>query len=242
MPNARATRSAMTNKPDDQIIEQSTASKAAWIFGSGLILFLIGVFISGPCLTGLRRTLLLFFMSLTAGLFAFFFLGGIVLKSNLKGVIISASGGVALFVLIFFYAPLPALERCVETPLSANPTPTPTVATPTATATPIAPTPTRPPSTPIGLSTQRPVPTPEKDSEKAVTEENALWNAIKASVVESYPQGTTIQGIEKVSALICPNECSLKVKVTTGDSGDKQSSEVITVACQRVGGKFHCHK
>ena len=75
---------------------------AAWIFGSILLLFLILAFFLVPCLSSDQRGILRFLMALAGGLFAFFFVGGVVLEGKLRDLAISAAGGAAIFVLIQF--------------------------------------------------------------------------------------------------------------------------------------------
>lgn len=95
------------NKEPLQKTIQSASPIASWIFGSILIVFLIAsvFFIKEP--SAFQCGVVRFLMSLTAALFAFFFVGGVVLKGKLRDLAISATGGFVLFILMqFVYDPL----------------------------------------------------------------------------------------------------------------------------------------
>lgn len=91
------------HKSDDEPIEayQSAAPIASWIFGSGLLLFLMVAFFL-PQLNQDQRAILRFFMALVSAFFAIFFVGGVLLKGTVRGLLISATGGFVLFVLVQF--------------------------------------------------------------------------------------------------------------------------------------------
>ncbi len=74
---------------------------ASWIFGSTLLLFLMVAFFMPP-FSGDQRAILRFFMALSSAFFALFFVGGVLLRGTLKGLLISATGGFVFFVLIQF--------------------------------------------------------------------------------------------------------------------------------------------
>ena len=79
---------------------------AAWIFGGGLLFVLVIALFNNQPLNRNRRSILRFFMALTAAFFSVFFVGGVILQGNLLGLGIAAGGGVALFILIqFVYDP-----------------------------------------------------------------------------------------------------------------------------------------
>jgi hypothetical protein len=98
------------NSADNSYKKQATI--AAWIFGGVLILFILAVFFLFECLSDDRRSLLRFVMALLSAFFATFFLGGVVLRGKILDLAISATGGIALFVLLItFVNPIPA-SRC----------------------------------------------------------------------------------------------------------------------------------
>lgn len=75
---------------------------ASWVFGSILLIFLLGVFTLGPDqLSWPRQKLLAFICALAAGLFTFFFTGTVSLFSERLAV--RATGGVAVFVLVLLW-------------------------------------------------------------------------------------------------------------------------------------------
>ena len=87
---------------------RKTSAAASWIFGIIFVAFFIAVFFFVPNPTATQCGILRFVMSLTAGLFAFFFIGGVVLKGKLAGLAIGATGGFVLFILMqFVYDPIP---------------------------------------------------------------------------------------------------------------------------------------
>lgn len=88
---------------EEQSIEAySTAAPAAsWAFGGVLLLFLMVAFFL-PEFNADQRSLLRFFMALVSSFFAVFFVGGVLLKGTMRGLIISATGGFVLFILIQF--------------------------------------------------------------------------------------------------------------------------------------------
>lgn len=77
-----------------------SAAWASWIFGGLILLFLmLVVFVNfAPD----RFPIIRFFMALSAALFAFFFVGGILLQGTTRGFFVSATGGFVLFILIQF--------------------------------------------------------------------------------------------------------------------------------------------
>jgi len=87
---------------------QSGSKPASWLFGFGLLAFLMYVFFAVSNPTPSQCGLLRFFIALTAGLFFLFFVGGLVLQGQLRGLGVGAGGGVALFFLVqFVINPIP---------------------------------------------------------------------------------------------------------------------------------------
>ena len=78
------------------------------MFGASLLIVLFVMFFFVPNPTAFQRGLARFFLALSAGFFAFFFVGGVVLSGGWRGLTIGAAGGFALFVAIqFFVDPFP---------------------------------------------------------------------------------------------------------------------------------------
>jgi hypothetical protein len=82
----------------------------SWIFGSLLLVFILGVFIFvRETLPRFKHQLLAFICALLAGLFAYFFTGTMQLAGNigLKGGVgslgVQASGGIGVFVLVLWW-------------------------------------------------------------------------------------------------------------------------------------------
>src|ERR1041385_6560772 len=94
-----------------------TGSKAAsWIFGAILLAFLIYVFLAVPHPTPAQCGLLRFLLSLTAGLFFLFFVGGLILQGQLLGFSVGAGGGAAIFFLMQFVVnPIPECSAKLST-------------------------------------------------------------------------------------------------------------------------------
>ena len=84
------------------ILSASTSIIASWIFGSLLLLVLIGVLFFRPNLSPDQRAILRLLMALDVGFFAIFFVGGVLLNGTLMGLVLSATGGFVLFILIQF--------------------------------------------------------------------------------------------------------------------------------------------
>lgn len=100
----------------------AVSARASWIFGSILVLFLFIVFFLVPCLSSDQRGILRFLMALAGGFFSFFFIGGVVLKGKLQDLVISAAGGVAIFILIQFVSnPFPATNCAATNSEAARP-------------------------------------------------------------------------------------------------------------------------
>lgn len=81
----------------------------AWIFGTILLCFLVWVFVFSPnVLPPFKYQLLGVFCALLGGLFAFFFVGTISARYEYNGLIVSATGGGAIFitVLAFWWSPV----------------------------------------------------------------------------------------------------------------------------------------
>lgn len=90
----------------------TSAPIASWIFGSLLLLFLLGIIILRPALSDDQRVMIRFLMSLISAFFALFFVGGVLMKGTIKGFALSATGGFVLFILLqFIYNPFEALTR-----------------------------------------------------------------------------------------------------------------------------------
>jgi hypothetical protein len=114
---------------------QASSRVASWVFGALILIFLmIVVFV--PIETS-KFPIVRFLMALSAGFFAIFFVGGVLLRGTLYGLAYSATGGVALFILIaVVFDPFSVLPTASSVPAAT--------ATPTLTSTPI---PTLTPST-----------------------------------------------------------------------------------------------
>lgn len=110
---------------------QSASSAASWIFGAALLVLLFIVISLLPNPTQSQKDTIRFLIALAAGFFGFFFAGGVLLKGTLKGLLISATGGLALFVLIqFIFDPFNATRnrnpvRDTEYPSAAPLSPVP---------------------------------------------------------------------------------------------------------------------
>ncbi|HEV2692316.1 MAG TPA: peptidoglycan-binding domain-containing protein [Verrucomicrobiae bacterium] len=89
------------------------AAYAAWIFGSVLLVFLFVFCFAIPEPTPSQAAILHFLMALLTGFFAYFFVGDAVLKGNIKGQKIAASGGFALFIAMQFFVDQSALRSFV---------------------------------------------------------------------------------------------------------------------------------
>lgn len=101
-----------------------SATLASWVFGGLILIFLmLVVFVEVP---PSKFPIIRFLMALSAGFFAYFFVGGVLLKGTLRGLFISATGGFVLFILIQFvfdpFQVLPTSAISTSTPVS---TPTP---------------------------------------------------------------------------------------------------------------------
>jgi len=89
-------------------IYQKGSRSASWVFGLILLAVLILMFFFVPNPTDFQRGLARFFLALSAGFLAFFFVGGVILSGGWGGVTIGAAGGFAVFVGIqFFFDPFP---------------------------------------------------------------------------------------------------------------------------------------
>src|SRR5260370_778453 len=90
---------------------RAPSKKAAWLFGSVLLLVLCAIFVwmgRDEDLSSSRCVILRLFISLTGGLFATFFAGKVAAKGSVMGMPIAAAGGAAIFVLLQFGpSPLP---------------------------------------------------------------------------------------------------------------------------------------
>ena len=103
----------------------ATQTRAAWIFGSILLLFLFGIFIfAPPTLPDFKFKLIAFFCATLAGLFALFFSGSAVgkIKIPLPGKwAIQASAGCLLFLVVLFWWTRPSAPiRPDATPAKAT--------------------------------------------------------------------------------------------------------------------------
>ena len=110
--NSQKDKKLSKDTKDTKIIEellntyQSGSPKASWIFGGCLLLFLITVVFALPSPTDFQEKIVRFLMALTGALFSLFFLGGVLLKGTLGGLITGATGGFVIFILIqFVYDP-----------------------------------------------------------------------------------------------------------------------------------------
>jgi hypothetical protein len=90
-------------------VYQQGSGIASWVFGSFLLLILAAIFLLVPSPTDFQRGLARFFLALTSRLFAFFFVGGVVLSGGWRSITIGAAGGFALFVALqFWFDPFPS--------------------------------------------------------------------------------------------------------------------------------------
>src|SRR5262245_12071212 len=92
----------MPRKSRDRIVERSGSAVASWVLGGILLAVLVAIVFIIPEPTEFQRGVTRFFMALTAGCFAYFFVGGVVLKGTVGGQRIGATGGFVLFLLIQF--------------------------------------------------------------------------------------------------------------------------------------------
>lgn len=94
----------MADAPNTDWLQRyrSGSPMASWIFGAVLLGVLVWAFLFVPNPTGAQCGMLRFFISLAGGLFAFFFVGGVVLQGKLAGFLTGAAGGFALFLLLQF--------------------------------------------------------------------------------------------------------------------------------------------
>jgi hypothetical protein len=120
-----------------------------------------------------------FLMALSAGFFATFFIGGIILHGTLRGIAFSAAGGIALFILIqFVFDPFQVLPARSST---APPGPTPA-----ATQSPVV------TQSPSATPTHQPESTPQRDrtaSTEGVTPHNNKATPPNANVGETLKRG-----------------------------------------------------
>ena len=133
---------------------EESAGVASWIFGGLILLFLmLIVFVD---IDPIKFPIVRFLMALSAGFFATFFVGGIILNGTLRGIAFSAAGGIALFILIqFVFDPFQVLPTRSSTALPGP--------IPAATQSPAA---TQPPAvtqSPSATPTQQPESTPPRD-------------------------------------------------------------------------------
>ncbi|HEX6189212.1 MAG TPA: hypothetical protein VFZ40_14120 [Pyrinomonadaceae bacterium] len=125
---------------------EESAGIASWIFGGLILLFLmLIVFVD---IDPIKFPIVRFLMALSAGFFATFFVGGIILHGTLRGIAFSAAGGIALFILIqFVFDPFQVLPARSSTalpgPIPAATQSPPATQTPAVTHSPSA-TPTEP--------------------------------------------------------------------------------------------------
>ncbi|HXP51025.1 MAG TPA: hypothetical protein VN922_13790, partial [Bacteroidia bacterium] len=103
----------------------SGISAASWIFGSILLVFIIAVFTFAPSeLPQFKVRILAFSCALLAGLFGFFMTGDIGLRftsvqTKAGKVVVRATGGLALFVLVLWWwsspsAPIKQIKQAVD--------------------------------------------------------------------------------------------------------------------------------
>jgi len=109
-----------TKKPSRSLTQKQSRSRATWIFGAGLLLFAVWVFIFAPAtLPDYKHQMLGVFLALLSGLFAFFLTGDIGLtlqgpESQWGKVGVKATGGLAVFVLVLWWWSSPLAPIRVE--------------------------------------------------------------------------------------------------------------------------------
>jgi hypothetical protein len=113
-------------------ISKSASTTASWIFGLIFVIFLLTFTLLVPHPTPSQMAVVQFVMALTAGFLSVFLLGGVILNGTLAGWTISATSGVALFVLLEMFPnpllkPSPQLAEGLaqRTPVSETQNPTP---------------------------------------------------------------------------------------------------------------------
>lgn len=133
---------------------EESAGVASWIFGGLILLFLMLIVLVD--IDPIKFPIVRFLMALSAGFFATFFVGGVILNGTLRGIAFSAAGGIALFILIqFVFDPFQVLPARSST---ASPGPTPA-----ATQSPPATQPPAAAQSPSATPTQQPESTPHRD-------------------------------------------------------------------------------
>jgi hypothetical protein len=90
-------------------IPKSGSTAASWIFGLVFVIFLLIFTLLVPHPTPSQMAVVQFVMALTAGFLSLFLLGGVILNGTLAGWTVSATSGVALFVLLEVF-PNPLLK------------------------------------------------------------------------------------------------------------------------------------
>src|SRR5713101_8202464 len=90
-------------------IPKSASTAASWIFGLIFVIFLLTFTLLVPHPTPSQMAVVQFVMALTGGFLSIFLLGGVIMNGTLAGWTISATSGVALFVLLEVF-PNPLLK------------------------------------------------------------------------------------------------------------------------------------
>src|SRR5580704_19227949 len=89
------------------VTPMTNEAKASWLFGTGLTIFLIGVFVfAPPSLPEFKQQILAFICASLAGFFALFFTGALLLNAELPlpgKWIIKGGAGFALFLIVLFW-------------------------------------------------------------------------------------------------------------------------------------------
>ena len=138
---------------------RSASTIASWICGIAIVaILLVAVFGHIPAH---RIPLVRFSLALATFLFSLFFLGGRLLKGTLRGLVLSALAGVALFTVVRF------TYRPVNTVTGAQPTPTVTPSPVVDSSAMVDPTPLAPAGTSPDPARSSPTPTPSPTSRKA---------------------------------------------------------------------------
>lgn len=222
-PDRPADESALAKQLDGKRV----SPKVAWILGTVLTTFFMIVFFLARCLSPDQRGILRFLMALAGSLLAVCFVGGIVLKGRVQGLIISAAGGVAIFVLIFVINPLPSTVCGDSGKVKPDaPTPTPTVAAS------VSPTPINPLKQRVTIRLSKPV---MDDFEQQISKLKALIAAAEKMEAgdadgrrAQYADwkrdcGSTLEKIDQVEHILSVNT-NLKTGFDTISTIDEQNN------------------
>jgi hypothetical protein len=114
-------------QPKEPVLASGHSAAASWIFGAVLLIFLIVIVFLIPNASDTQKGIIRFLMALAAALFAFFFVGGVLLRGTVKGLFISATGGFVLFVLIQFVFDPFKLSSASKDGTNPQPSPSPTL-------------------------------------------------------------------------------------------------------------------